>query len=142
MFVNIPSLSLFQWHPFSLSSAPNQDTVMVHVRVLGNWTRALYVRAFGLACRATGCAPPHGCPGCGRYDMASKHGAPMQVKAFLDGAYGEPGVDVEGDTYDLFLLISGGIGITPMQVLWPTKVQPAAVALAPVRTLTVRCAWF
>lgn len=44
VFVNIPSLSLFQWHPFSLSSSPYQDTVMVHIRVLGNWTKALCVR--------------------------------------------------------------------------------------------------
>ena len=48
--------------------------------------------------------------------MAAKHGKPMQVKAYLEGCYGEPGVNVEGNTYDHFLLISGGIGITPMQV--------------------------
>ena len=39
----------------------------------------------------------------------------MKVKAYIDGAYGEPGVDVEGPRYKNFLLISGGIGVTPMQ---------------------------
>ena len=52
VFVNIPSLSLFQWHPFSLSSSPYQDTVMVHIRVLGNWTKALYVCGSALASAA------------------------------------------------------------------------------------------
>ena len=32
-----------------------------------------------------------------------------------DGAYGSPGIDIDGGRYKSFLLVSGGIGITPMQ---------------------------
>lgn len=39
----------------------------------------------------------------------------MTVKIFFDGAYGEPSVDLEGPRYKCILLVSGGIGITPMQ---------------------------
>ena len=41
-FICIPAVSLFEWHPFSLSSHPSQDTVFLHVRALGDWTRALH----------------------------------------------------------------------------------------------------
>ena len=39
----------------------------------------------------------------------------MKVKAYIEGPYGEPSVNVEDLTYQNFLLISGGIGITPVQ---------------------------
>ena len=42
VFICVPALSLWEWHPFSLSSHPTQDKVTLHVRVLGNWTRRLY----------------------------------------------------------------------------------------------------
>jgi len=90
VFINIPELSLFEWHPFSISSAPHMDVVYVHVRVLGGWTKRLY-------------------------ELADKKGRGKWVAAFLEGCYGEPAVDVESDRYKCFLMISGGIGITPMQ---------------------------
>jgi len=42
VFLCVPSISLWQWHPFSLSSHPTADKVTLHIRVLGNWTRQLY----------------------------------------------------------------------------------------------------
>ena len=37
------------------------------------------------------------------------------IKFLFEGPYGSPAVDIYGDSYQMFLLISGGIGITPMQ---------------------------
>lgn len=85
-----PALGILQWHPFSISSSPYQDSVSIHIRVLGNWTRALY-------------------------NIAAKAGGPKKMKCYIEGPYGEPAVDVESDRYSHFLFISGGIGITPMQ---------------------------
>jgi hypothetical protein len=42
LFVCIPEVSMFQWHPFSISSSPDQDEVSVHIRVLGDWTKDVY----------------------------------------------------------------------------------------------------
>lgn len=42
VFICIPKVTAWEWHPFSLSSSPDDDTVLLHVRVLGNWTRSLY----------------------------------------------------------------------------------------------------
>ena len=42
-FMCVPGISRLEWHPFSLSTHPdNKEVVMLHVRVLGNWTRELY----------------------------------------------------------------------------------------------------
>eukprot|EP00803_Ostreobium_quekettii_P008296 evm.model.scf_2567.1 EVM.evm.TU.scf_2567.1 scf_2567:1076-2846(-) len=43
-YINCPSVSRFEWHPFSLTSAPGADHLTVHIRVLGDWTEELYNR--------------------------------------------------------------------------------------------------
>lgn len=94
VFLNIPSLSWAEFHPFSLSSAPGCSALVhCHVRALGDWTQRLH-------------------------DLATKDatpGKPKEVKAFIEGPYGSPSVDLYGSTYKAFLLVSGGIGVTPMQ---------------------------
>ncbi|KAJ1727262.1 hypothetical protein LPJ61_004668, partial [Coemansia biformis] len=39
-FLNCPTVSTEQWHPFTLTSAPEEDYVSMHIRVTGDWTRA------------------------------------------------------------------------------------------------------
>jgi len=34
-----PSISPHEFHPFSLSSAPNEKHLMLHIRAVGLWTR-------------------------------------------------------------------------------------------------------
>lgn len=44
IWLNIPALSRWQWHPFSVASSPEADTVRVYCRVVGaksSWTNAL-----------------------------------------------------------------------------------------------------
>ncbi|RRT38279.1 hypothetical protein B296_00051480 [Ensete ventricosum] len=41
IFVNCAAVSPFQWHPFSITSAPQDDYISVHIRTLGDWTRQL-----------------------------------------------------------------------------------------------------
>lgn len=43
VFVRIPQLASAEWHPFHISSAPEEGgSFTIHVRSQGNWTRALY----------------------------------------------------------------------------------------------------
>nr|XP_033775411.1 NADPH oxidase 5 isoform X1 [Geotrypetes seraphini] len=43
VYVNIPAIAKYEWHPFTLSSAPEQqDTIWLHIRSLGQWTNRLY----------------------------------------------------------------------------------------------------
>ena len=86
-FICVPGVSLFEWHPFSLSSSPHENVVSLHIRVLGDWTKRLY-----------------------DYVEETK-----PINVYLDGPYGVPCLDVDGDRYKMFMFVSGGIGITPMQ---------------------------
>ncbi|TRZ05257.1 hypothetical protein HGM15179_021850, partial [Zosterops borbonicus] len=40
IFVNCPTISLLEWHPFTLTSAPEED-FSIHIQVAGNWTEHL-----------------------------------------------------------------------------------------------------
>ncbi|KAF5289871.1 hypothetical protein FQR65_LT02005, partial [Abscondita terminalis] len=43
VFVNIPAIAKYEWHPFTISSAPEQEDYMwLHVRGVGEWTNRLY----------------------------------------------------------------------------------------------------
>lgn len=44
IFINIPSISTVQWHPFSLtsSSSADNDTISVISKCQGQWTNELY----------------------------------------------------------------------------------------------------
>ncbi|GAA5867119.1 hypothetical protein JCM8547_006245 [Rhodosporidiobolus lusitaniae] len=41
LFLCVPDVSKFQWHPFTISSAPDDGYVSVHIRQVGDWTVAL-----------------------------------------------------------------------------------------------------
>eukprot|EP00658_Telonema_sp_P-2_P025978 TRINITY_DN20480_c0_g1_i3.p1 TRINITY_DN20480_c0_g1~~TRINITY_DN20480_c0_g1_i3.p1 ORF type:complete len:375 (-),score=89.95 TRINITY_DN20480_c0_g1_i3:131-1255(-) len=91
IFVCLPGISCFEWHPFSLSSAPHQKELKIHVRALGNWTKKLL-------------------------DLVKE--APegrLEMKCWFEGPFGNPECEIWGGQYKTFLMVSGGIGITPLQ---------------------------
>ncbi|MBS0346604.1 MAG: hypothetical protein JSR69_09090 [Proteobacteria bacterium] len=42
LFLNCPQIATFEWHPFTITTSPLEDTLEVHIRNLGNWTGALH----------------------------------------------------------------------------------------------------
>ena len=40
-FINIPDISFTEWHPFSMTSAPQDKTITFHIQVVGDWTNTL-----------------------------------------------------------------------------------------------------
>ena len=43
IFINIPAISKFEFHPFTISSAPEQNDVFtLHIRSVGSWTKQLH----------------------------------------------------------------------------------------------------
>jgi len=43
IYLNIPSIANFEWHPFTISSAPEETgTLSLHIRAVGHWTNSLY----------------------------------------------------------------------------------------------------
>ncbi|PRQ47795.1 putative NAD(P)H oxidase (H(2)O(2)-forming) [Rosa chinensis] len=41
IFLQCPTISPFEWHPFSITSAPGDEHLSVHVRTVGEWTQEL-----------------------------------------------------------------------------------------------------
>ncbi|KAG6579534.1 Respiratory burst oxidase-like protein F, partial [Cucurbita argyrosperma subsp. sororia] len=103
MFVQCPAVSPFEWHPFSITSAPGDDYLSVHIRQLGDWTQELK-RVFAEACET----PVSGKSGLLRADETTKKCLP---KLLIDGPYGAPAQDYRN--YDVLLLVGLGIGATP-----------------------------
>ncbi|XP_068452623.1 NADPH oxidase 5 [Clinocottus analis] len=43
VYVNIPTIAKYEWHPFTISSAPEQsESLWLHIRSMGQWTNRLY----------------------------------------------------------------------------------------------------
>ncbi|KAL0289789.1 UNVERIFIED_CONTAM: Respiratory burst oxidaseprotein A [Sesamum calycinum] len=103
MFVQCPAVSPFEWHPFSITSAPDDDYLSIHIRQLGDWTHDLK-RVFAEACEP----PVGGKSGLLRADETTKKSLP---KLLIDGPYGAPAQDYR--KYDVLLLVGLGIGATP-----------------------------
>ncbi|KAI4343958.1 hypothetical protein L6164_011244 [Bauhinia variegata] len=89
VFLQCPQISPFEWHPFSLTSGPQDDYLSVHIRTLGDWSYQIY----GLFQEAV---------------MSGSNGCP---KLYIDGPYGSASQDHA--KYDIVVLIGLGIGATP-----------------------------
>ena len=43
VLVNVPKIAKYEWHPFTISSSPDQtETIWLHIRAVGTWTKKLY----------------------------------------------------------------------------------------------------
>ncbi|XP_048174182.1 NADPH oxidase 5 [Corvus hawaiiensis] len=70
VFLNIPAIAAYEWHPFSISSAPEQpETLWLHIRALGQWTNKLYEYFQQLELRG----PEPNPPGKSRRERRSRH---------------------------------------------------------------------
>ena len=101
IFLHIPELSYLEFHPFTLSSSPLDDTATCHVKSVGAEGQ-FSTKLYGLA--ASG----------GLSTLGDT--APVLT---VDGPYGHP-TDLQA--YSSVLLVAGGIGITPAHSLLRTAV--------------------
>ncbi|XP_077227251.1 respiratory burst oxidase homolog A [Tasmannia lanceolata] len=106
MFVNCAAVSPFEWHPFSITSAPGDDYLSVHIRTAGDWTLQLKT-VFSEVCQP----PPAGKSGLLRAEGMEGDNSPSFPKVLIDGPYGAPAQDYK--KYEVVLLVGLGIGATP-----------------------------
>ncbi|KAJ7945196.1 putative Respiratory burst oxidase [Quillaja saponaria] len=108
IFVKCPAVSPFEWHPFSITSAPGDDYLSVHIRVLGDWTRQLQAK-FSQACQP----PSNGISGLLKAEcLQGDNNSNTLPRVIIDGPYGAPAQDYKD--YEVVLLVGLGIGATPM----------------------------
>ncbi|XP_043983838.1 NADPH oxidase 1 [Gambusia affinis] len=87
VFLNCPAISQLEWHPFTMTSAPEEDFFSVHIRSAGDWTDKLMDIMEKL---------PEGAQG---------------PKMGVDGPFGTASEDVFD--YEVSMLVGAGIGVTP-----------------------------
>ncbi|KAG0320709.1 hypothetical protein BGZ99_004353 [Dissophora globulifera] len=129
MFVNVPDVSKYQWHPFTITSSPFEDFVSVHIRQVGDWTRALGTRMGVEKEERGGSGRGANQPASGpklnnkgrqekKTELVDDRGEEIRVSsAFsmpdikIDGPFGAPTEDVFD--HEIVVLVGSGIGVTP-----------------------------
>ncbi|KAF3326281.1 respiratory burst oxidase protein F-like isoform X4 [Carex littledalei] len=115
VFVQCPQISKFEWHPYSLTSAPDDDNLSMHVRSLGDWSYQFYsiFQEVNLSYQClwlfnrllANCLLDE----LNRAALISAQ--PNLPKIAIDGPYGSASQD--HSKYEIVLLIGLGIGATP-----------------------------
>lgn len=113
MFICCPRLSKIQWHPFTISSAPQEKSVTLHIRKQkpGSWTYELsqYLSAMG--------------PASAVYYEFTRQTVKGVVPGKILGPDGNPIFQIDGphsaptqhvSEYDHVMIIGAGIGVTPV----------------------------
>jgi len=114
VFIRSPTISRWQWHPFSISSAPQNPTVTLHIRNMGprTWTDRLqgYLKMLG--------------PVNKNYYTISHLGLDGDRVPAVVGPDNKPLITVDGPmaaptqhvaNYDRVMVIGSGIGVTPLR---------------------------
>lgn len=83
VFLNVSEISFFEWHPFTITSAPDDLHLSVHIRCTGDWTSKLN----------------------------KKLESNIPISFSIDGPFGSCAEDVF--KYETVVLIGAGIGVTP-----------------------------
>ncbi|KAF7325969.1 FAD-binding FR-type domain-containing protein [Mycena kentingensis (nom. inval.)] len=112
IFINCPEISYFQWHPFTLTSAPQEDYISVHIRVEGDFTTAL-AKAVGANFDKKG-------KGDDKDESAVVTPALNRAlpRIMVDGPFGT--CSEEFMNYETVLLVGAGIGVTPFASILKT----------------------
>ncbi|KAG6005366.1 hypothetical protein E4U21_000217 [Claviceps maximensis] len=111
IFFCCPTVSLWQYHPFTLTSAPEEDYISIHMRCQGDFTMAV---SRVLGCEwdskdADGTSKVVGVDG----NTSGVNPALHRVlpRVYVDGPFGTASEDVF--KYETSILVGAGIGVTP-----------------------------
>jgi len=104
IFLNVPSISSLQWHPFSITSAPREGHIVVfHVKALGgpsSWTSSLLA--------------------------AAKESSDGTLSVKIDGFFGHNATSALAKPRTAVVLVGGGVGVTPLlSILADLSEQPS-----------------
>lgn len=92
-----------EYHPFTLTSAPHEDTLKLHIRALGPWTWNLR----------------------NVFDDENMKNTRAYPKLYLDGPYGAGQQDWY--QYDVSVLVGAGIGVTPYASILKDFIHMASI---------------
>ncbi|RFU80615.1 ferredoxin reductase-like, c-terminal nadp-linked [Trichoderma arundinaceum] len=122
-WVQIPSVSFFNWHPFTIASAPGQNEATIAIRALGSFTKM--AQNFGED------AEKIAQPVANEREIYQTASTEMHyAKVQLDGPYGVG--HLHWGAHPVVVLVAGGIGITPGISIATHIVNQAVSGLVPM----------
>ena len=115
VFINIPEISKFEWHPFTISSPPElQGLFSLHIRAAGGWTKALHRRL----------ARPQPSKAQLRNKVSPESEAGLgevRLRVLIDGPHSAPSSTVFSSEHAV--LVATGIGVTPFASILQSLLQ-------------------
>ncbi|PVV03257.1 hypothetical protein BB560_002277 [Smittium megazygosporum] len=133
VYLNCPAVSLDQWHPFTLTSAPEENFYSVHMKIVGDWTTALSSTLgidelstefekvdqpllnnpyhFPNSSTKTLTSPIISKTQTNRQSLMLKINKFSLPKLIIDGPFGSASEEVF--CHDVAILVGAGIGVTP-----------------------------
>ncbi|KAL2107740.1 hypothetical protein VUR80DRAFT_4815 [Thermomyces stellatus] len=114
IFFCCPAVSLWQYHPFTLTSAPEEDYISIHMRVVGDFTKAV-AKTLGCDFDRKGGGDKKDTSQVVGVD-GDKEGVDPALRrvlprVYIDGPFGSASEDVF--KYEVSVLVGAGIGVTP-----------------------------
>ncbi|KAK3288761.1 hypothetical protein CYMTET_3778 [Cymbomonas tetramitiformis] len=112
LYLNCPQIAKHEWHPFTITSAPEENSVTVHIRTRGDWTGSLRKNLLNIHSKkhdefvSIEAAPPPGANGGNPGTLCH-----MDKQLRVDGPYGSGSEHVFD--YETAMLVGAGIGVTP-----------------------------
>ncbi|KAL7269067.1 hypothetical protein RUND412_008290 [Rhizina undulata] len=118
IFLCCPEVSIWQYHPFTLTSAPEEDYISVHIRMVGDFTKALG-KTLGCSMDKKGGKDEKARRRESRVigvDKNTKEDVDPAIRrvlprVYIDGPFGSASEDVF--KYEVSVLVGAGIGVTP-----------------------------
>lgn len=107
IFINCPDISYWQWHPFTLTSAPEEDFISVNIKMVGDWTKA-FGQALGADTSKAKKTPAE------QRDNQLIDNANFKAvlpRIMVDGPFGSASEDYH--KFEVVMLCAAGIGVTP-----------------------------
>ena len=103
-FVNVPKVSVTEWHPFTLTSAPHEDFIEFHFCRLGDWTSKVHDLLGNMVDDSNKGNSNEG-----------KHNDTPTLENLVVKIEGPIGASSQGfSDYPILVLVGAGIGVTPM----------------------------
>jgi predicted ferric reductase len=90
--VSCPAVARFEWHNFTIASAPSDANAVLMIKAGGRWTRNLLKHVAALGGAAT----------------------EVPLHLLVHGPVGAVAIDWTSARYDAFVVFAGGVGVTPM----------------------------
>jgi predicted ferric reductase len=125
-YINVPQVSRFEWHPFTMTSSPSDSYIEFHVRRAGGWTGKLHdllqeckAAELGKVEMNSGTDSTEGDDSDAEFTKSPTSSSPMQLHTCLSDLV----IEVEGpigapsqgySNFPIVVLVAAGIGVTPM----------------------------